>query len=320
MTNSISIAAHKQPRRRALSWTAQERIQQAISIIVLSAIGLTFVFPYFYMAISSLREPFYNYSSTELSLWPRPISPAGFDAILTEEFYAGTGGSSAMSSAQALLRGLGNTMFQEVFILAGVTVTSLLAAYAFAKLEFVGRTFLFYLLLSAMVIPAEVTLVPKYVMFSKWGFIGTHWALIVPAVMGAGGWFLMRMFLSTIPNDYIDAARIDGASDLRIALGVIAPLALPVILANALFTFLGVWNDLMGPLLYVNVKAKFTVQLVLYQIQANYSYAGGIDDPRGTRMQSLFAGLILGSIPSIILFIIFQRHITEGTIISGLKM
>jgi len=76
----------------------------------------------------------------------------------------------------------------------------------------------------------------------------------------------------------------------------------------------------MGPLLYVNVKAKFTVQLVLYQIQYNYSYAGGIDDPRGTRMQSLFAGLILGSIPSIILFIVFQRYITEGTIISGLKI
>lgn len=318
MTSSIQVRSRELPRRKGLTWAGQERLQQAIAIVALSLIGLLFVFPYFFMLVSALRAPFYNFASIDQTVLPNPVSAAGFRAILTEPFYSGA--EETMTAAQALLRGLGNTMFQEIFILVGVTVTSLLAAYAFAKFDFWGRTFLFYLLLSAMIIPGEITLVPKFVMFTKWKFIGTHWALIVPAVLGAGGWFLMRMFLSTIPNDYIDAARIDGAGDTRIALGIIGPLSVPVILANALFTFLGVWNDLMGPLLYVNVRAKYTVQLVLYQIQYANSFASGIDDPRGTRHQTLFAGLIIGSIPSIILFIIFQRYITEGTVISGLRI
>jgi multiple sugar transport system permease protein len=304
-------------RKRYHSWHAQERLYQIGATLLLALIVILFVFPYYYMAISSLRPPFFSWSTVKLDLFPRQVSTAGYEAIFTAELSGWTGKLPAVSR---LLRGLGNTMFQEIFILLGGTITSLLAAYAFAKFDFWGRTFLFYLLLSAMIIPGEVTLVPKLVMFTKWGFMGTHWALIIPAVMGAGGWFLMRMFLSTIPNAYIDAARIDGAGDLRIVWEIMAPLSVPVILTNALFTFLGVWNDLQGPLMYVNVREKYTWQLVLHAIQSQWSFSGGVDDPVGTRMQTLFAGLVIGSFPTIVVFLIFQRYITQGTIITGLKI
>lgn len=306
-------------RPSKLSWSWQERLFQIGIVVVLVVVGLIFLFPYYYMFISSLREPFYNFDTIHLDLWPTDIHLGGYQRILETPL----GGSDAkLGAVGALANGLKNTMIQELGIIIGGSITSLLAAYAFAKHDFPGKSFFFYLLLSAMIIPGEVTLVPKYVMFTRWGFIGTHWALIIPAVLGAGGWFLMRMFMSTIPNAYIDSARIDGANEFRIVWSIIAPLAKPVIIVHVLFTFLGVWNDLMGPLMYVNVREKYTLQMVLYVIQASYNfvYGYGYGDTTGLRMQTLFAGLVLGSLPTIIIFIVFQRYITQGTVITGLKI
>ncbi len=313
----MSITVARQRTQRKGTWVVQQRIFQVAVSALLLVVGVAFLLPYWYMLISSFRPAFYNFDTVELNLWPRVWSLGGYRRILTTEI-AGLG--SGVFGALAV--GLRNTMFQEVTILLGSTVTSLLAAYAFAKNEFPGRYFFFYLLLAGMIIPGEVTLVPKFVMFVNWGLIKTHWALIIPSVLGAGGWFLMRMFMSTIPNAYIDAARIDGADEFRIVFSVVAPLVKPVILTNALFGFLGIWNDLMGPMMYVNTKGKYTIQLVLYVIQSIYNpiYGYRYGDTTGEGMQALFAGLILSSIPTIIIFVIFQRYITEGTIITGLKL
>jgi len=283
-------------------------------------VGLLFLLPYWYMFVSSFRPPYYNFDTINVDLWPATWSLKGYERILNTKIAGLSEGP--LGAIGALFVGLRNTMFQQVTILLGGTLTSLLAAYAFAKNNFPGRSFLFYLLLSGMIIPGEVTLVPRYVMFTNWGLIKTHWALIIPGVMGAGGWFLMRMFMSTIPNAYIDAARIDGANEFRIVWSVMAPLSKPVILTNALFGFLGIWNDLMGPLMYVNDKGKYTIQMVLYVIQSMYDFLYGYayGDDTGLRMQTLFAGLVLGSVPTIAVFVIFQRYITEGTIITGLKL
>jgi multiple sugar transport system permease protein len=313
------MTAQKMIRRSSLSWSWQERLLKIGTVAILLIVGLIFLFPYYYMAISSLREPFYNFDTIRLDLWPKQIHLGGYQRILETPM----GGADAkLGAVGALANGLMNTMFQAVFIIVGGSITSLLAAYAFAKHDFPGKNFFFYLLLSGMIIPGEVTLVPKFVMFTNWGFIGTHWALIIPGIMGAGGWFLMRMFMSTIPNAYLDSARIDGANEFRIVWNIIGPLAKPVLIVHILFTFLGVWNDLMGPLMYVNVREKYTLQLVLYAIQSsyNFSYGYGYGDTTGLRMQTLFAGLVLGSLPTIIIFVIFQRYITQGTIITGLKI
>jgi multiple sugar transport system permease protein len=315
----VTIIAKRQPRGRILSWAWQERAYHTAITLGLLVIGILFLFPYWYMFISSLRVPFYNFDTVKLDLWPRPASLAGYGRMFETEVYGLTNGHGI---AGALLVGLRNTMFQEVTILLGGTLTSLLAAYAFAKNDFPGRSFFFYMLMAGMIIPGEVTLVAKYVMFTNWGMIKTHWALIIPGILGAGGWFLMRMFMSTVPNAYIDAARIDGASEFRIVMNVLAPLTKPVILTNALFGFLGIWNDLMGPLMYVNSKGKYTLQMILYITHnpSGFDYGYAYGDTTGMRMQVLFSGMMLASLPTIIIFIIFQRYITEGTIITGLKL
>jgi len=313
----MNVSAKERSRAPRLKWGTQERLFQAAVTMMLLTIGMVFLFPYYYMFISSLRAPFFNFDTPNLDLWPRPASLAGYDAILSRVWGQG---DEAVTAVQLLLRGVRNTMLQEVTILFGGTLTSVLAAYAFAKHEFRGRNFMFYMMLAGMIIPGEVTLVPKYVMFTNWGLIKTHWAIIIPAVVGAGGWFLMRMFMSTVPNAYIDAARIDGAGEFRIALDVMAPLCMPVILTHGLFTFLGIWNDLMGPLMYVNEKGKYTLQMAIYTIQASYNFVYGFGDTTGLRIQTLFAGLVLSSLPTVLVFLLFQRYITEGTVITGLKL
>jgi ABC-type glycerol-3-phosphate transport system permease component len=303
-----------------LAWRSRVRLNRVVILIVLFLLAVAFVFPYYYMVISSLRAPYYNFDTTKLDLWPRPPSVAAYARIVNK---VDPKAEKVNEYAQIgfLLNGVKNSLIQEIGILLGSTITSLYAAYAFAKGRFWGRQFLFYLLLSTMIIPTEITLVPRLVMFTKWGFIGTHWALIVPAALGAGGWFLMRMFMSSIPNAYIDAARIDGASDFRIVWNVIAPLSKSVILVHGLFTFLGVWNDLMGPIMYVNVRKNYTLTMVLYVIQLAYNVGYAFErDATGMVMQTYFAGLVMGTVPAIIVFIIFQRYITQGTIITGLKL
>jgi multiple sugar transport system permease protein len=299
---------------------SRKNLAEAITIIVLLVVGFAFVFPYWYMIISSLQPPFYDFGVFKFELWPRDPSLASYRRILDMPV---SGVARGLGQVGFVLNGIKNTMIQEIGIVLGGTITSLLAAYAFAKGHFDGKEFFFYLFLSTMIIPVEITMVPKLVMFTKWGFIGTHWALIVPAVMGAGGWFLMRMFMSTIPNAYIDAARIDGAGEFRILWNVIAPMCKSVITVHMLFTFLGVWNDLMGPVTYVNLRKNYTLTMVLYIIQTSYNSIYGqshISDDAGLFMQTFFAGLVIGTLPTLIVFIIFQRYITEGTIITGLKI
>jgi multiple sugar transport system permease protein len=317
----MSIHVRPPSAGRWVSWRWRERGFQVGVTVLLLGIGFAFLFPYFYMVISSMRAPYYNFDTTDLNLWPSPFSLAGYQKILSAKVAMGS--KQEVTAVRLLLRGVRNTMFQEVTILLGSTLTSLLAAYAFAKHEFRGRQFLFYLMLAGMIIPGEVTLVPKYVMFTHWGLIKTHWALIIPGVLGAGGWFLMRMFMSTVPNAYVDAARIDGAGEFRIVWDVMAPLCMPVILTNGLFGFLGIWNDLMGPLLYVNSQGKHTLQLAIltiYRASETMQTGYGGKDASGMSWQVTFAGLVLSSLPTVLVFVVFQRYITEGTVITGLKI
>jgi ABC-type glycerol-3-phosphate transport system permease component len=131
----------------------------------------------------------------------------------------------------------------------------------------------------------------------------------------------MRQFMSTIPDALIEAAYMDGATELRVVTQVVFPLALPAMATYALFTFLGVWNDLFGPLLYANVKKWWTLQLALYNFQSQHSfqYGSAYQDHTGIRMQTLFSGLIISALPTFIIFVIFQRQLVEGIALTGLK-
>lgn len=302
----------------SIRWRRRQSIRRALLTGLLAIVAITVLFPFYYMVISSLREPFYNFDRSGLDLVPSALNLEGYKRILgiSSTDTTSTGGGSA------LLTGFKNTLILVIAIVGGSTIVNGLAAYAFAKRDFPGKQFVFILLFVTMILPAEVTLVPKYVMFHDWGLLNTHWALILPAVTGSiWAIFLMRQFMSTIPNAFLDAARIDGANELQMITRIIFPLSTPVLATYALMTFLGVWNDLMGPLLYNNKPENWTIQLALYNFAQSYTfqYGSAYQDPTGIRMQTLFSGLIVSALPTIVIFVIFQRQLVDGIVLTGLK-
>lgn len=201
-----------------------------------------------------------------------------------------------------------NSLFYAVSVTFGTVLSCSLAAYGFAKLRFPGRDFLFVVLLSTMMIPGLVTLVPQYVLFSKLGWINTYLPLIVPSFFaGAFFTFLLRQYFLGIPNELLEAARVDGANELWIWGRVVLPLATPALATVAIFTFDGAWNDYVGPLLYLNDER-------LYPLQVGLATFRSAND---TQWQLLMAASVLVLLPVVLIFFVFQKYFIEGASLSG---
>ena len=203
----------------------------------------------------------------------------------------------------------GNSLVVSTSITALVLLTSSLAGYIFAKFEFPGRDLIFIMLLMTMMVPFPVLLIPSYLVVNKLGLINSLWALIVPGVASAFGIFLMRQFIAGIPNDLIEAARLDGASEWAIFARIIVPLARPSMAALGIFTFLGAWNDYLWPLIVINDLKKSTLPLALTFFNSQHAQ----------RYDLVMAAASMAVIPVIIVFIIFQRQIVNALVIAGMK-
>ena len=204
-----------------------------------------------------------------------------------------------------------NTVVLCVLCVIGVVLSCSLAAYGFSRVLWKGRDSVFALSLATMMIPFPVMMVPLYSIFRELGWIGTMMPLWVPAFFGnAYSIFLLRQFFLTIPRDLQEAAEIDGSGALRTFATIMVPLAKPAISVVALFTFMGVWNDFMGPLIYLTNQEQFTLALGLQQFQ---SRSGGTD------MNLLMAASTLVVAPIIVLFFFAQRTFVEGIAMTGTK-
>lgn len=193
----------------------------------------------------------------------------------------------------------------------GQVCSCALAAYAFARMKFRGRTVLYIILLATMMVPAQVTMIPVFLIMKSLGWIDTLYALIVPAFFGgAFGTFLLRQFFSTIPRDLDDAAQIDGCGKFRILWSIILPLSKPALVTLALFTFMTYWNDLLGPVIYLSSVEKATLTIGLANLQSG---------PMSTRYDLLMAGSMLSVIPILILFVFGQKWFVGGVTMTGLK-
>lgn len=197
-----------------------------------------------------------------------------------------------------------NTLIIEALVVPGVLITSSLAAYSFSRLRWPGRDLAFLAILSTMMLPGAVTLVPTFIAWSRLNAIDTFTPLTLPAWFGGGAFniFLLRQFMRNIPRDLEDAALIDGAGYFYIYLRVILPLVKPALTAIAIFTFIGVWNDFFGQLIYLNSNKNFTIALGLTLFRQVY----------GTKWQLLMAASVATMIPIIIILLIFQKRIIEG--------
>lgn len=202
-----------------------------------------------------------------------------------------------------------NTVKLTVIITLLQLLTSSLAAYAFAKLEFKGRDFLFISYVSTIAIPWQVYMIPQYIMVQKFGLVDTHTSLIILQAFSAFGVFLMRQFYISIPKELSESARIDGLGEFGIYSRIMLPLVKPGLATLTIFTFVTIWNDFMGPLIYINSTNLKTIQLGLRlfvtQFSAEYSL--------------IMAASLVTLIPVLIVFLTLQKYFVEGIASSGIK-
>jgi len=206
-----------------------------------------------------------------------------------------------------------NSFKISTLITVGQIITCAMAAFIFAVVKFRGRNFLFALLLATLMIPSQVSLIPNFILFKYMGLIGTQLPLILPAFWGgAFGTFLLRQYFLTIPRDFVDAARLDGASLFHIFWRIYMPLSKPALAALAIFSFKDAWNDLLHPLVYLPTdmhQTTLTVGLAFFQQQLQM----------GGKFTVLMAGALLSILPLLLIFFIAQKQFIEGIALSGVK-
>jgi multiple sugar transport system permease protein len=204
-----------------------------------------------------------------------------------------------------------NTLFISILACAGATFSSALVAFAFARLRFPGREFLWYICLATMMVPAQVTMIPQFVFFKTLGWYDTFWPLIVPAWLGGGAFniFLMRQFFMTIPYEMDEAAKIDGCSNFGVFWRILLPLCKPALTTVTVFAFVYNWNDFLNPLIYLDSNNKKTLALGLTNFVSLY----------GQDYHLLMAASLIITIPIALMFLVGQRYFIQGIATTGLK-
>jgi multiple sugar transport system permease protein len=260
---------------------------------LLIAAALIFIAPFVFIVLTALMT---NSQALSPRLWPHPFQWHNFVEVFDK----------APMWRYAL-----NTMLYAGLATIGLLVSSIPVAYALSRLRWRGRDAVFLITLIAMMLPPQVTVVPVYVLWAKLHLVGTLWPLIVPNWLGdAFSIFLLRQFFLTIPEEYLDAARVDGCGEFRILTTVVCRLAKPAIAAVALFSFLFCFNDFFGPLLYTGENsAHWTLSLGLSQFRSLYQ----------TQWNLTMAATLIVMAPVIVLFFLAQRAFVEGVTLTGVK-
>lgn len=206
-----------------------------------------------------------------------------------------------------------NSIILSSLVTVGNTLVSAMIAYPFARLRFRGRRIMFFIILATMMIPGQITMIPLFILFSKLHWVNTFLPLIVPAYFGEAYYiFLLRQFFSTIPKEMDDAAKIDGCSIYGIFARIIMPMSVPVLGITAIFSFSGMWNAFLGPMIYLNEMEKFPLAVGLRAFQSG-------PGSRSIQWESMMATSVLMTIPMLVLFFITQRNYIQGIVITGVK-
>ncbi len=210
-----------------------------------------------------------------------------------------------------ILRGFGNSLVVSILVTTSVVVFGSLVGYALSRLNFYGREMVFNLALATMMIPAQLTLIPLYTMMVSFGWVNSYLALIVPAMMSSYAVLLFRQFFRSIPQSLIEAARLDGCSDWRILFTIVYPLSKPAIMTVAILTFMGVWNDVLWPLMVIRNSELMTMPLMV----TLFAVGGQAESRLGVQL----AAAMLLALPVIVAYIFLQRYLIESIASSGMK-
>ena len=265
----------------------------ALKYLVLVGGAFIMVFPFIWMMIASLM------TAGEIQLRPPVWLPAA------PQF----NNYSELVDSIPIARLYFNSLFTSGIIVFGVLLSSSLAGFAFAKYRFPARELLFYLILATMMIPFFVTLIPVFFIVRQLGWIDTYQGLVIPGLTSAYGIFLMRQFMITVPDEIIDAARIDGASELSIYWRIVLPLIKPALATLGTFVFIGSWNNFLWPLLVLNSRELMTLPLGINSLRSLYA----------DNTNLLMAGTAVSVLPMLFVFIYLQRYFIQGIALTGLK-
>ncbi|WP_040814379.1 carbohydrate ABC transporter permease [Nocardia concava] len=267
------------------------RAGAAYALLILGA--LVTVAPLVLSAMTAVKTPRQLANESALAA-PHPATLDNFRTVLD----------------QGVGRAVAVTALMTVCITCGQLVVSIMAAYAFARMEFPGRDVLFWIYLGTMMVPTAVTLVPLYLMFAKLGWLNTFWALVLPFLFGSPyAIFLLRQYFRAIPGEIIDAARVDGATALDILVSVVVPMSRPILATLTIITVVAQWNNFMWPLVAASGRRWQVLTVATANMQTQYD----------AQWTLIMAATTLAIAPLVVLFVVFQRQVLRSVAVTGLK-
>jgi ABC-type glycerol-3-phosphate transport system permease component len=288
------LSSTPQPRNRLARWWESGHWVEALIALTLGLVSLVMLYPFLWMVFSSFKTGA-DILTVPLQLLPRQWTLASFNRVV---------------NTTSLPRSYINSLGLSTAIVATVLLTSSLGGYTFARLEFPGRDILFVFTLSTTMVPFLTLLIPLYIVMQWLGLLNSYMAIWVPSLVSSFGIFLCRQFIYTIPRDLYEAAKIDGSGDFAIYWRIILPLIKPVLSALAIFTFLSSFNSYLWPLVVLNDEKMYTLPLVLAQLRSTFG---------GTNYHLIMPGSLLACIPTLVIYLLFQRNFVRGIALSGLK-
>ena len=268
-----------------------QMVSRGVSYLLLTLLGVTMVVPFLWMIMAAFKTPQEVISN---AFFPSSFNLDNFIEVLT---------TSGMTSWYK------NTLIIAIISTVSVAFFDSLAGFVFAKYNFPFKRVFFVLILSTLMIPTEMLIIPWYVMAVENGWVDTYWGIVFPGVITAGGVFLMQQFMKGIPDELIDSARLDGLGEFGIFWKIAMPLALPAVGALAIFNFLGNWNAFLWPLIVTSTRETMTlpVGLLFFSNEASSAW------------ELIMAGSTLSVLPLLLVFLFFQRYIIDGIQLTGLK-
>lgn len=287
-----------------MSARAKRRLFGAAATFALAIVAVVMVLPFVWLVSSSLKGP------TEILTLPPDWIPPDPRWENYSRIWQGTPlERGPLGARPPLLGAYLNSLFVTLTVTAAQLLTSSAAAFAFARLRFPARDKLFLGYLATMMIPAQVTIIPVFILLRQLGWLDSYQALIVPFVTSAYGTFLMRQYFLSIPRDLVDAAVIDGCGYFGVFAHVFLPLARPALATLSVLAFLATWNDFLWPLIVISSREHMTLPLMLNHFMGQY----------GTDWTRLLPATVVALVPVIVVYLIGQRYITRGFVMSGIK-
>jgi len=274
---------------------SKRKISRSVLYLILFILGVLMMVPFFWLIFGALK------SAQEIRLIPPTILPK---QPTLENF-------SRLFSEDKLKLALyyWNSLKISLSVVFLQLVTSAFAGYVFAKFKFPGKNIVFWFIMSTMIVPTQVTMIPSYLMLSKLGLVNTHLGLIIPAAVGAFGIFLMQQFMLGIPDAYLESARMEGAKELTIFTRVVVPLSGPALATTGMMTFIWQWNAYLWPMIILKSDKLRTLPIILFWFSTQHAQ----------KLEMISAASVLIVLPIIIVFIGIQKWIIQGMTMSGLK-